>query len=135
MKVYEEIRGGTCNMQACELFKFKNWVVIGDVLNCEKYAYRILCALKADNFNTVGVHHKGGEGVYTSLKDVPYKIDVIDLCINPVKGIQFMREAKELKIDKVLIQPGAGSLEIRSFCKDNDIMAIEGCVLVELADF
>lgn len=122
-------------MEAGEFFKFKNWVVIGDVLNPDKYAYRILNRLKDSNYNVAGVHHKGGEGIYTSLKEVPFDIDVIDLCINPVKGLHFMKEAKKLNIYSVLIQPGAGSSDIKKFCKDHDIVAIDGCVLVELADF
>ncbi|MCJ7689967.1 MAG: CoA-binding protein, partial [Clostridiaceae bacterium] len=61
-----------------------------------------------------------------------YKIEVLDLCINPNKGIKIIQEAHELKIDKILIQPGADSTEILNFCRDNGIEAIEGCALVEL---
>ena len=121
-------------MVAGEFLNYKNWVVVGDVVNETKYAHRILKALKGSDFNTVGV--KPGtdvEGVYGSLEQVPYKIEVLDLCINPFKGIKIVEEALKLGIDKILIQPGAESEEIISFCENNAITAIEGCALVELS--
>ena len=121
-------------MKASEFLNFKNWVVVGDVLNPSKYAYRILDALKRDGFNVLGVNPSADDKeVYISLRDIPYKVEVLDLCINPHKGIKILQEANVLKIDKVLIQPGAGSPEIIEFCKVNGILAIEGCALVELS--
>lgn len=121
-------------MNAGEFLNFKNWVVAGDVLNPDKYAYKILNALKNAGFNVEGVNPKDtSDNTYKSIKEVPYKIDVLDLCINPIKGLSIVKEAKELNIDKVLIQPGAESEEILEFCKNNGINAIEGCALVELS--
>jgi len=120
-------------LKAGEFLDYKNWIVVGDVLNPLKYAYKILNSLKRDGFNVVGVNPSiKNEGVYSSLRDIPYKVEVLDLCINPHKGIKVLQEAHELKIDKVLVQPGAGSPEILNFCKVNGILAIEGCALVEL---
>src|SRR5665647_1644514 len=114
-------------LKASEFLDYKNWVVVGDVLNPSKYAYKILNSLKKDGFNVVGVNPSAeNEEVYSSLGDVPYKVEVLDLCINPYKGIKILQEAEQLKINKVLIQPGAGSPEILSFCKENGIQAIEG---------
>lgn len=121
-------------MQAKELLDYKNWVVIGKVLDPEKFPYKILKSLEQGDFNVKGVNPKDATGeVYKSLKEVPYKIDVIDLCINPALGIDIIKEAKELGIDKVLIQPGAESDEILSYCKQEGITAIEGCALVLLS--
>lgn len=119
---------------ASDLMKLKNWVVVGDILNSSKYAFKILNALKQHSYNAQGVNPRAkDESVYKDLKAVPYKIDVIDLCINPVEGIKVIKEAKEIGISKVLIQPGAGSQEILKFCKENGIIAIEGCALIELS--
>lgn len=121
-------------MQAQELLNYKNWVVVGDVLNSSKYAYRILSSLKNENFIVEGVNPKDTTGgAYNSLKDISYKIDVIDLCINPLTGLNIVKEAKELGLDKVLIQPGAESEDIIDYCNNNGITAIEGCALVELS--
>ncbi|MBU3142019.1 CoA-binding protein [Clostridium sp. CF012] len=120
-------------MKANELLEYTNWVVVGDVLNNLKYAYKILSSLKEAGFNVVGLNPSvKNEEAYTRLSDVPYKIEVLNLCINPNKGIKILQEACQLKIDKVLIQPGAESTEILNFCRENEIQAIEGCTLVEL---
>lgn len=119
-------------MEAKDIIKEKNWVVIGDVTNTSKYAYKILEKFKLKGRVVSGVHPKGGEGIYKTLKEVPYKIDAIDLCVNTKLGLEFMKEAKELGISKVLIQPGAESQEIIDYCNENNIVAIEGCALVTL---
>ena len=121
-------------MKASELLNYKNWIVVGDVLNEDKYAHRILKALEEANFNVVGVNPRDNTGeIYKELKDVPNKIEVIDLCINPIQGLKVIESAANLNIDKVLIQPGAGSEDILSLCKNKGIIAIEGCALVELS--
>lgn len=121
-------------MQARELLNYKNWVVVGDVGNSSKYAFRIFSSLKGAGFNVEGVNPRDTSGNYhKSLKEVSYKIEVIDLCINPITGLKVVQEAKELNINKILIQPGAESQDILNYCKDNGITAIEGCALVELS--
>ncbi|QGU96691.1 CoA-binding protein [Clostridium bovifaecis] len=121
-------------MEPHELLNYENWVVIGNVLDSSKFAYKILKSLEQGNFNVKGIYPKDTTGTaFKSLKEVPYKIDVIDLCINPALGINFIKEAKELGIDKVLVQPGAESQEILDYCKENGITAIESCALVLLS--
>ncbi|MBE6053591.1 MAG: CoA-binding protein [Clostridium sartagoforme] len=119
-------------MDIKELIKVKNWVVIGDVSNESKYAYKILNKFKEKGYTVSGVHPKGGEEIYKTLKEVPYNIDAIDLCINSKLGLEYMKEANELGIRNVLIQPGAESEEILLYCKENGINAIENCALVQL---
>lgn len=121
-------------MEAHEMLDYRNWIVAGDVTNSQKYAFRILNSLKSAGFNVCGVNPRSNSAdVYKSIKDVPYKADVIDLCINPAAGLGIMKEAAELKIDKVLIQPGAESLDILNYCRESGITFIEGCALVELS--
>ena len=120
-------------LKASEFLYYKNWVVVGDVLNHLKYAYKILNSLKESGYNAVGLNPSvTNEEAYNKLSDIPYKIEILNLCINPNKGIKILQEAHELKIDKILIQPGAESPEILNFCMENGIQAIEGCTLVEL---
>ena len=119
-------------MDIKELIKLKNWIVIGDVSNESKYAYKILNKFNDKGYTVSGVHPKGGEGIYKTIKEVPHNIDAIDLCINSKLGIEYIKEAKVLGINNVLIQPGAESDEILSYCKENSINAIENCALVQL---
>lgn len=121
-------------MEASEFLNYKNWVVAGDVLDSSKYACRIYNSLKNADFKVEGVNprEKNG-GVYTSLKQIGDKIEVLDLCINPKTGISIVKEAKDMGVNKILIQPGAESEEILEYCAHNSIEAIEGCALVELS--
>lgn len=114
------------------LIKLQKWAVIGDVGNETKYAYKILSLFKEKGHEVYGVHPKGGEGIYKSLKDLPVAVEAVDLCINPVLGLKLLEEVKELGIKYVLIQPGAESADILKYCKDNGIEALEGCALVGL---
>ncbi|MGL4570671.1 MAG: CoA-binding protein [Clostridium sp.] len=120
-------------MKTKDIIDFKNWVVIGDVTNERKYAQKILNKFKSKGYNATGVHPKGSDSVYRTLKNVPYKIDAIDLCINSKVGLEFIKEAHELNIKHVLIQPGAESDAILDYCKENGIEAVEGCALVKLS--
>ncbi|WP_333886667.1 CoA-binding protein [Clostridium sp.] len=121
-------------MIASEFLNYKNWVVIGGVTNNKKYAFRILNALKDNGFNVAGVNPRStGGDAYKSLEDVPFAIDVLDLCINPILGIDIVKEANRMGIDKILIQPGAENDEILNFCNNNGINSVEGCALVELS--
>ncbi|MBS6006047.1 MAG: CoA-binding protein [Clostridium baratii] len=119
-------------MESKNIIDFKNWVVIGDVTNPLKYANKILNKFKSKNYNVCGVHPNGGDHVYKTLSEVPYKIDAIDLCINPKLGLEFVKEANTLGIKNILIQPGAESYDILNYCNENNINAIEGCALVKL---
>ncbi|WP_040214715.1 CoA-binding protein [Clostridium polynesiense] len=120
-------------MKASEFLNYMNWVVVGDVLNPEKYAHKILKNLESSGYKVSGVHPKSeGNEAYKSLGDVPYDIEILDLCINPKAGINIIKEAKEIGVKNVLIQPGAESEEILEYCRENSINAVEGCALVEL---
>jgi uncharacterized protein len=126
-------------MEVKDLFKLKNWVVAGDVLNGGKYASKIYEKLGSIGFTVSGVNpnYRGknieteGKRVYQSLSEVPHGIEVIDLCINPEVGFGLVKEARDLNIKFILIQPGAESTEILEYCKKWDIKAIQGCALTE----
>ncbi|WP_160680339.1 CoA-binding protein [Clostridium sp. C8-1-8] len=121
-------------MDAKDFMDYDNWVVVGDVENNDKYASKILAKFSDHGYNVSGVNPRSTvEYGYKSIKEVPYEVEAIDLCINPKSGIEVIKEAKDLGIKHVLIQPGAESPEILNYCKDNGIEAVEGCALVALS--
>lgn len=121
-------------MNAKEMIQNCNeWVVIGDVCDESKYAHKILGKFKSKGYRVVGVHPKGGEGIFKELEAVPFKADAVDLCINPISGFKYIKELPLLGIKNVLVQPGAESDEIIKFCKENEINVIEDCALVQLS--
>lgn len=111
-------------MDLREIMKYDTFVVVGDTLNEEKYAYKIKHELIDSNYNVYSV---GKE--MASLNDIDEEIDIIDLCINPPEGLKLLKENKK-DFKCMVIQPGAGSDEIREFLDENNCCYIDGCLLV-----
>lgn len=111
-----------------EMLKKKNFVVVGDTINPEKYAYKIKNALIENGYNVFAV---GKE--LTSLNDIDSNIDVLDLCINPIRGLSILKECKKY-IPFVLIQPGAGSNELELYLNEKNIPFRKGCILKALEE-
>ncbi len=105
-----------------EVMKYKNFCVVGDTLNSEKYAYKILNKLKENNYNVSSVYK--GE----SLNDIK-DIEVINLCINPVLGLNILKNYKK-EIKCVLLQPNTYNDELISYLEDNKIPYLKGCSLI-----
>lgn len=114
-------------MRLNEIMQQKTFVVVGDTLNEEKYAYKIKQQLIAHGYE---VYCVGKE--LQSINDIEVDIDIIDLCIHPAKGIKILKELeKEFKC--VLIQPGAESIEIIEYLTKRNIPYLEGCALVGMS--
>lgn len=120
-------------MNAREALEKKKWAVVGDVTNIVKFAYDITQKLIEKNHIVYRVDPRGAEDpkVFKSLKDLPEKIDIVNLVIDPAIGINVVKEMKELGLKHVFIQPGASSPEIIDYCEGNGIEVIRGCVLAE----
>jgi predicted CoA-binding protein len=105
----------------------KVFVVVGNTVNPDKYAYIIKHRLLAQGYT---VYCVGKE--LASINDVPEEIDVIDLCINRYKGIRLLKECtKSFKV--MIIQPGAESDEILRHLDENKLPYMEACILVGLS--
>ncbi len=113
-------------MELKEIMQLNNFVVVGNTILEDKYAYKI----KHELLNA-GYHVECVGKELDSINDVKEEIDVLDLCINPVLGLKLLKEnVKKIKV--VVIQPGAESEEIISFLKEKQIDYLEGCLLVGL---
>lgn len=120
-------------MRAREALEEKKWVVVGDVTNKSKYAYDIAETLLENDHIVYKVDPRGCDDptVLKSLKELPEKVDMVNLVVRSDKGIDIVKEMKELGLEKVFIQPGASSGEILDYCEENNIDVIRGCVLAE----
>ncbi|WP_297137071.1 CoA-binding protein [Terrisporobacter sp.] len=111
-------------MDLREIMRYNVFVVVGDTLNEEKYAYKIKNELINSRYKVYSV---GKE--LKSLNDIEEEVDIIDLCINPPAGIKLLKENKK-NFKCIIIQPGAGSEEIIEYLEENNYPYIEGCLLV-----
>ena len=104
----------------------KSFVVVGDTLNPEKYACKIKLAMMEAGYEVQSV---GKE--LASINQTEGEIDVLDMCINPKKGLELLKECKK-DFKSVVLQPGAFDDELVAYLQENKIPYIEGCLLVGL---
>jgi len=116
------------------VYFFKNWAVVGDVLNVAKPAFQVAQKLENMGYSVSRVSRKPpyGQGVYPSLLEIPHKIDVLDLIIAPSVGVKVVQDAHQKGIKYIFIQPGAESQEILDTCAKNGMQVVQDCVLVSL---
>jgi predicted CoA-binding protein len=114
----------------------KTWAVVGATDDPGKYGYKLARVLKDAGRTVYPIHPTLSAidemAVYPSLKSLPAVPDIIDMVVNPRIGIGVMREAAELGIKTVWLQPGTRSDEIRAFAEEHGIELIEDCVLVRI---
>ncbi|NMB08765.1 MAG: CoA-binding protein [Tissierellia bacterium] len=92
-----------------EMLNKKTWAVVGATANKDKYGYKIWKKLKEHNYEVYGVNPNyeeiEGDKIYSSLKDLPKKVDVIDLVVPPKISNNVLDQAKELDIEYIWFQP------------------------------
>lgn len=111
-------------MNIKESLEFNNFVIIGNTINKEKYAYKIKSSILRANKSCFSIKEDGN-----SLNEVPFDIDVLDLCINPKYGLEYLKDSKKT-YKYVVIQPGAESDEIINYLKEHNIDYVLGCLLL-----
>ena len=114
------------NMDLKEIMNQKVFAVAGDTLNLEKYAYKIKQELLEHGYTVYSV---GKE--LPDFDSVPEEIDIIDLCINSVKGLELIKKCKKT-YKCIVIQPGAESEELLAYLNEKNLPYIQGCLLVGL---
>ncbi|MEG1520272.1 MAG: CoA-binding protein [Clostridia bacterium] len=112
-----------------EIMDKKSFAILGDTVNPEKYAYKIKEAMLEKGYKVFCV---GKE--LSSLNDIEESVDVVDLCINPIKALGLLKEC-EKQINFVVIQPGAESDEIFSYLDEKKIPFVQGCLLMGLRTY
>ena len=106
-----------------EILEKKYFAVVGDTTNPEKAAFKIKKELLDNGYAVVSIPEE-----FELIDDIKCDIDVLDLCINPVKGLNILKRTKK-NIPFVLIQPGAGSVEVEKYLNNKGIEFRKGCIL------
>ncbi len=97
-----------------KVMKFNKFCLIGDTNNPLKAANKIKNEL---------IKNK-----YTVTEDVEEDFDVLNLCINPIDGLEILKDITK-RIRVVLLQPGTESEEIIALLKRRNIAYLQGCSL------
>lgn len=119
-----------------EMFKKEVWAVIGITDKTERFGYKIPKLLEEKNYKVYGINPKldelEGIKVYKNLSQVPEKIDVINMIVNPKFAKTYLEEAKELGIKNVFFQPGSYQEETIEYAKELGFNIVTDCVYASL---
>jgi Predicted CoA-binding protein len=119
-----------------EMLEMKTWAVVGASENKEKFGWKIYKKLKDKGYSVYPVSPNyetiDGDKCYKNLTELPEKPDVIDMVINPKYGINTVKEASELGIKNIWLQPGTYNDELLALIDEEGLNKVKACVLVEL---
>ena len=111
------------------------WAVVGASQDRSKFGNRIFRSLRGAGYEVYAVNPRGGElegvKVYPSLADLPQAPDVVDLVVPPAVTEQVVKEAHQLGLTRIWMQPGAESQAAIDYCHQYGIQVIHNaCAMV-----
>ncbi|MCI1208154.1 MAG: CoA-binding protein [Treponema sp.] len=114
-------------MDLKQVMAYRNFVVLGNTVKSDRYAAMIKKGLEDKGYRVAGVGRE-----LNSINDVPFEIDIIDLCINAKEGLRLLKEnTKPFK--EIVIQPGASDEALINWLDENNVPYINSCLLTGLS--
>lgn len=115
----------------------KVWAVVGATDNPAKFGNKIYKKLKAYGYEVYAVNPNykevDGDTCFSSLTDVPVKIDCVNVVVGPDKSNRVLNEVKQLGIENIWFQPGTYTPDIIEASEVAGLKTVYmNCVLVEL---
>jgi len=111
----------------------RNVAVVGISKNKERASYQIAEQIK-DKYNLFLVNPKYageeilGKKVFSSLKEIKEKIDIVDVFRNPKYIEEIIKDAIEIKADTIWLQPGSENMEVIEKYKDQIDIIYNSCL-------
>jgi|LGVE01.1.fsa_nt_gb predicted CoA-binding protein len=120
-----------------EMLDKKKWAIVGATKRETKFGYEILMVLKNHGYEVYPVNpfydEIKGIKCYPSLKDIPVKVDCVDIVVPVKKSINIIDEVKELGIENIWFQPGTYNDEVLEKSHAMGLNTVfEDCVIVEI---
>ena len=113
--------------------KAKNVAVVGISKNKERASYQIAEQIR-DKYNLFLVNPKYageeilGKKVYSSLKEIEEKIDIVDVFRNPNFIEEIIKDAIDIKAGVLWLQPGSENMEVIEKYKDKINIIYNSCL-------
>ena len=114
----------------------KKVAILGASNNPERYSYKALKMLAEHGYKTIPVHPQlkdiDGIEVKNSLSDISEEIYTLSLYVGPEKVIPLIPDIVKLKPQRVILNPGTESKELKEALEKAAIPYAEACTLVLL---
>jgi predicted CoA-binding protein len=119
----------------CDFVNHRVWAVVGASQDRSKFGNRVFRSLREAGYTVYAVNPKGGElegaKVYSTLADLPQPPEVVDLVVPPPVTEQVVKEAHELGLSRIWMQPGAESKAAIAYCHEHGIQLVyDACAMV-----
>lgn len=119
-----------------EMMSKKTWAVVGATDDKSRFGYKIPVIMDEHNYEVFLVNPTkdeiDGKKVYKSLDELPKKVDVIDMIVNPKFAKGYVDKAKELGIENIFFQPGSYDEELVEYTKNLGLNVVLDCVYATL---
>jgi len=117
-----------------EFLSQKRFAIVGASNRPEKYGNQIVRNLKERGYEVYPVNPRlpevEGLTCYPDLPSIPVKVDVVDVVVPPEVTEQVVRQAAELGIERIWLQPGAESEAAIRFCEEQGLKVVHSlCVM------
>jgi predicted CoA-binding protein len=111
------------------------WAVVGASEDPAKYGHRVFRSLHQAGYIVYPVNPRGGElegvPVAPTLASLPEMPDVVNLVVPPQVTEQIVREANELGLTRIWMQPGAETEAAIAYCHEHDMQVVyDACAMV-----
>jgi uncharacterized protein len=112
----------------------KNVAVVGASNNRRKFGNKALRAFQAEGYHVIPInpHEREVEGIaaYASVLDVPEKIDMATIYVQPEVALALLPEFGQKQIPEIWVNPGADSDELLVEARRLKLNVIAACSIL-----
>lgn len=111
------------------------WAVVGASRDPRKFGYQVFRSLRDAGYVVYPINPKGGElegeKVYRSLAELPQPPEVVNMVVPPAVTEQVVRQAHEIGLTRIWMQPGAESEASVRYCQEHGMEVVQqACAMV-----
>ncbi len=112
----------------------KTVAVVGASSDRRKFGNKALRAFKAEGHRVIPINPSEreveGMATYASVLDVPERIDMATVYVQPEVGLRLLPEFEQKQIEEIWINPGADSPELLAEARGRNLNVIFACSIV-----
>jgi predicted CoA-binding protein len=114
----------------------KTVAVVGASSDRNKFGNKALRAFKAEGYRVIPINPNEreveGMATYASVLDVPGRIDMATLYVQPEVGLSLLHEFEQKEIAEIWVNPGADSNELLTEARRRKLNVIAACSIIAI---
>ncbi len=114
----------------------KSIAIVGATTRRDRYSNKAVRAYKAKGYTVypISIRHEEVEGLkaYRSVKDIPGRVDMASLYVNPRVGMTLLKGMAEKGVSTLFVNPGAESEELLERAESLGLNPILACSIMSL---